>query len=154
MKHQVKYQLHVSIDAMDTAMKAVLGEKATPCYRTDWVVLCDPIDEEDERYAMIEFPDKRHPEITRTLFFQIMCAALPLSRHDDTGFFVTASADVEKDGKPVTAVHFQDSYQPEWERQKPADHQGTFWIKGELFAEELQNKLNAIAKIAGRGEEW
>lgn len=154
MQHQVKYQFQASIDAMDAAMKVVLGDKATPCYRTDWVELCDAMYEENERYAMIQFPNKRHPELTRALFFQIMCAALPLSKHDDTGFFVTAFADVEKDGKPVTAAYFQDSYQPEWERQKREGHQGTFWLKGELFAEELQNRLNAIAKIAGRGEEW
>lgn len=153
MQHQVKYTLHVSFDALDKAFQAIPALVGKRWHQVGWVESCDPSDQEEgERHAGLEFPNKRHPELTRTLFFQIMCAALPQSKHDDTGFFVKAFADVEKDGKPVTAVFFADAYQPRWERRSP--HESTFWIKGEMFAEELQNKLTAIAKIAGRGEEW
>lgn len=148
MQHQVKYTLNVSFDALDKAFQAVPALAGKRWHQVGWAESCQPTDDEGgERHAGIEFPNERHPELTRPLFFQVMCAALPLSQHDDTGFFVSASASIEKDGKPVTAVHFQDSYQPEWERQKPPDHHGTFWYKGELFAEELQNKLKAIGKI-------
>lgn len=148
MKHRISYQLDVSIKAADEALKAVLGDKAQPAYKTDWVELCDPMDEDDERYASITFPNERHPEVvTRTLFFQIMCVALPLSRHDQTGFHVTASGDTIVDGKPVTAVHFQDSFQPEWDD----GYSSTFWIKEEVFAANAREKLNRIAKICAEG---
>ena len=143
MKHKIKYQLDVSIDAMDTALKAVLGEQAVPAYKTGWVDLCDPMDEDDERYASITFPDSQNPDMTRTLFFKIMCAALPVSRHGNTGFFVTASASTEVNGKTVQAVNFQDHFMPKWDDGNTPQ----FWIKEDVFAANARDKLSRIAKI-------
>ena len=143
MKHQVKYQLDVSIDAMDAALKAVLGDKALPAYKTEWVDLCDTFNEDGERYASIEYPDKNCPDVTRTLFFKIMCVAMPLSRHERTGFYVTASASTEVNGKTVEAVNFQDHYMPQWDD----GYSSKFWIKEDVFAANARDKLSRIAKI-------
>lgn len=147
MKHTIQYTLNVDFEAMQAGLDRCLPEKPK-LIKTPWVDICSAMDEEGSNYASITLPSPKHPELTRNLFWRIACIALPISKHVETGLFLSAYAEAEKDGRTVRAMQFTDSYQPFRRRQKPADYNGDCWFKGELFAEELQRRLNDIAKIA------
>lgn len=146
MQHKIIYTLSVDFGAMQFALD--IHHPPTKAYACGWIEHCDPLDEEDSRYCSISYPDAKHPELTKSLFWKIVCDALPRSRHDQTGLHVLLRVTaIDEAGHEINAMTFEDGYDPDWDSRRPEYTGGTFRYNGRAFSAELQRKLDRIAAI-------
>ncbi len=137
MNFTITYKLWISLEAYTKAAEKL---KLPNYFQNDWIDYEQGNPEHDEEDCIIiNYPNIKYPELSRDIFFGIVCLAYPLSRYPEGKLLIEAEA--QNGGKE--AIRFQDVFAP-----GIADsYCGTFRYNGEVFAQDLQNKLDKIKKI-------
>lgn len=144
MKAQITYTVHCSHEAFQKAMEQHMkGEKF---YEIKWRDT-DQMDEDSGTYSSFSWPNKRHPELTKDLFFSMAFSSL---HHDgDRGEFFAVVDVMTDDGKRAVTIH--DAWIPAWGDEKL--HTSRIYWKPEIFSEEMADRLRKISLLAGLREE-
>lgn len=133
MKLKIEYSLTIT----ERAFKPILEKfKTWHPMNIDWVNY-DYETEDDEARVHIRFPNKKYPELTRQLFFEIVCTCY--QKTWGSSFYIEAIIENEA-GKE--AIRIQDTF-----NDNIADYEGSFRYNGELFSEDLQRKITEIKNI-------
>ena len=105
------------------------------------------MDEDGDTFTTFSWPNKRHPELTKNLFFTMAFECLASSNCPETAFYIEMFA--LQDGKQ--AVRFDvgwNNFREEDNREEP-----TFIYKENLFSQDMASRLSAIEKLANGRED-
>ena len=138
MKQKINYSFSTSERAFEPMLKKL---KVHHVMDVDWIDY-DPNFSDDEEVSMvhIRFPNAKHPELTKSLFFEVVCMCH--QRYYDSMFIVDMAV-INEDGEE--AVGIKDVF-----RDGTDKFDGRFSFKGELFAEDLQKTINEVRKIVNK----
>lgn len=137
MKAQIRYTVHCSHGAFRKAMEQHM--KGAKFHEVAWRDT-DQMDEYSDTYSSFSWPNKRHPELTKDLFFLMACAAM---LHDGkrSEFYVEVNVKTEE-GEQALSV--SDAWLPDYgDAHAPELHyrQGS-------FEKDMAERMEKIAALA------
>lgn len=147
MQVKTKYVLHVSFDALKIAFDKTFNAKLK-FYECSWIDTCESMYEHDENYACIEYCGRDDEELNLTTFFQIVCHALPISKHINTGFFIASNVN-EKDSLALSIENGFTLKNREKIEYQPLEE---FYIDEAIFNAAADEKLRRIEDICSEGK--
>lgn len=133
MKIKMKYQLNLPERAFEPILKKL--NVAWP-QEIDWVDF-EPENDDEEGRVRIFYPNEKYPELTRELFMKILCTCY--QKAWGSMFNIEAILCNEEGAE---AVSIGDTFSDYVKEDRPR-----FKYKGELFAEDLQRKIDEIKQI-------
>ena len=138
MKAQITYTVHCGHEAFRKAMEQHMED--AKFHEIPWRDT-DRLDEDSDTYSSFSWPCKRHPELTKDLFFRMAFSALHHDERQGEFFFV---ADILSDeGKRAATIH--DAWISSWGDEKL---QPTIYLNKELFSQDMADRLEKIAALA------
>jgi hypothetical protein len=94
-------------------------------------------DYEEEAQVRVHYPNDKYPELTKKLFFEIVCKCYPNSYASRFNIEISV---LDEEGS--AAVEVKEGFCDMFE-----DWKGNFKYKGESFSKDLQRKINEVKKI-------
>ena len=142
MKAQIRYTVHCSHEAFTKAMEQHMpGAKF---YEIPWRDT-DRIDEDSDTYSSFSWPNKHHPELTKDLFFLMLCSVM---LHDGkrAEFYVEVNVKTEEG---VQALSVSDAWLPDYgEARAPELH-----YRQDSFNKDMAERMAKIAALATDGSD-
>ncbi len=137
MKAQIRYTVHCSHEAFRKAMEQHM--KDAKFYEIPWRDT-DQMDEDSGTYSSFSWPNKRHPELTKDLFFLMACSTI---LHDGMRSEFYVQVDVKTD-EGMQALSVTDAWLPDYgDAHEPELHyrQGS-------FDKDMAERMAKIAALA------
>lgn len=136
MKSQVIHKLHISWCALDKIAPELgyLMAHLVPYAEGEQV------DGESDPYVCIQYPNTRYPELTKALFWSIVCKTLPVSKSYWTALHVEALITTDDGKKDI--VQITDSHIPDY-GETPVRH----FIRDDILAEDMSSRIKQIRKL-------
>lgn len=137
MKALIRYAVHCSHMAFEHAMS--LHMKDDKFHEIGWRDT-DQMDEDSGTYSSFSWPNKRHPELTKDLFFLMACAAM-LYDGKRSEFYVEVNVKTEE-GKQALSV--SDAWLPDYGDARAPE----LYYRQGSFNKDMAERMEKIAALA------